>query len=511
MRQGGNCIVFLWKFANMKLTEKDIAQCLKRGMRAEDAEIQIRRLTEARQTVAVLRPALPGDGIRVPDEAEIASLLAAYGTLARGKKLVKFVPASGAATRMFKKWYATEQFAAEDWDQLAKRLPDYPFYPLLPEKLRQSGDIRGMLAYILSPDGLHYGQTPKGLLPFHRYAEGVRTAFEEHWVEAAAYAACSDGKIYLHFTVSPEHEAAFRALAETLKPRYEQLTGCRYELGFSCQLPLTDTVSMTESGELLRDADGNLVFRPGGHGSLLHNLNRLDADVVFIKNIDNVTLDNRKEDTCTYKKCLAAMLLQLQEDCFRTLRRLEEEPGAETAAEAEKLLKERLSACFPRDYAAYTTERRIRFCHAYLHRPMRVCGMVPREKEPGGGPFWIADGQGIQSLQIVETAEMDLSDATHQQALEASRYFNPVDLVCSLKDHRGNAYDLLRHVDGSRYFTAQKSAEGKNIKVLEHPGLWNGSMSDWITLFVAVPLTTFSPVKTVEDLLRPAHCSALNV
>ncbi|MBO4281797.1 MAG: DUF4301 family protein [Bacteroidales bacterium] len=494
----------------MKLTEKDIAQCLERGMKAETIEAQCRRLTETRQPLAVLRPALPGDGIRVLNEAETATLVAEYETLAQGKKLLKFVPASGAATRMFKKWYAADGFSAAETEEVAKQLPRYPFYPLLPEKLRQSGDCRKMIAYLLSPEGLHYGQTPKGLLPFHRYADGVRTAFEEHFVEAAAYAACSDGRVCLHFTVSPEHEAAFRALAESLKPRYEGLSGCRYEVDFSEQLPYTDTVSLTESGELLRDAEGRVVFRPGGHGSLLHNLNRLDADVVFIKNIDNVTLDARKADTYTYKKCLAALLLRVQQGCFQALRRLEADASAEALASAESLLRDTLSAAFPEGYASFGPEERRRFCQCYLHRPIRVCGMVPREKEPGGGPFWVADAQGVQSLQIVETAEMDLSDAAQRQVLEDSRYFNPVDLVCGLKDLHGHPYDLLRHVDVDRYFTAQKSAEGKNIKVLEHPGLWNGSMSDWITLFVAVPLTTFSPVKTVEDLLRPAHLSDEN-
>lgn len=504
----------------MEFTQEDQEQIRHHGLSLSEAEAQVHCLNDAAHKVRVLRPAIPGDGIRVLSEERIAQLLDAYPQRIRGKKLLKFVPASGAATRMFKKWYGfLENLPGDALEGLKKDFARYPFRRQLSDALEKQGlslesmeaegKYRELLQFLLTSGGLDFGQLPKGLLPFHVYGEGVRTAFEEHWVEGAEYAAGSDGCIRLHFTVSPAHEEGFRRLAQQLEPKYASCTGLRYVLDFSCQQPQTDTVALDADGNLARHADGSLVFRPGGHGSLLHNLHALDADVVFVKNIDNVTVDALKADTYIYKKCLASLLIQLQQRCFALLETLDAGADASALAEIEDFLQQELLLVLPEAYARYSFAEKCACCRRLLDRPLRVCGMVRREKDPGGGPFWVENAAGDISLQIVETAEMDLDDAAQSALLDASQYFNPVDLVCGLKDYRGANFDLPAFVDRSRYFTAEKSLEGKPVRVLEHPGLWNGSMSDWNTLFVAVPLSTFTPVKTVEDLLRPAHSTPL--
>ena len=502
----------------MKFTQEDRDQISRHGLTLSEVETQLRCLKDTAHKVKVLRPAVPGDGIRVLSEDEISQLLREYPQRMQGKKLLKFVPASGAATRMFKKWYGFPESLSEDVSEgLRRDFVRYPFRRQLSEALKErglsletmetEGQFREILHFLLASDGLDFGQLPKGLLPFHVYGEEVRTAFEEHWAEGAAYAAGSDGRVRLHFTVSPAHEEAFVRLARQLKTKYASCSGLQFDVRFSCQQPHTDTVALDADGQPARHSDGRLVFRPGGHGSLLHNLNALDADVVFVKNIDNVTIDALKQDTITYKQCLASLLLRLQQQSFACLRSLDAGADEFLLAGIEEFLKKELLQVFPGSYACSSFAEKCACCRRMLNRPLRVCGMVRREKDPGGGPFWVEDSEGKISLQIVETAEMDLDDGTQAALLEASQYFNPVDLVCGWKNYEGEAFDLMRSVDRKRYFTADKSLEGKSVRVLEHPGLWNGSMSDWNTVFVAVPLSTFTPVKTVEDLLRPAHGS----
>jgi hypothetical protein len=504
----------------MEFSAKDREQLQGHGLSVETVLGQLDRMCEARHALRVLRPAVPGDGIEVLSEQERNRLETSYDTLMQDRRCLKFVPASGAATRMFKKWFqmmgdCTPEAASE----LAETLPRYPFYPQLAEALRAKGtsldkldgpaDYADLLRFILTEEGWGFGRMPKGLLPFHLYGDKVRTAFEEHWVEGASYAVGGDGRIRLHFTVSPEHEEAFRKLAVQLKTVYEKVTGYMFEVDFSQQMPETDTVSLDSDGNLFRDSEGRIVFRPGGHGSLLLNLNRLDADVVFVKNIDNVTTDALRGDTIQYKKCLAALLLERQQACFEALRQLDAGADEARLSAIERMMRKDLQMAFPTGYGSFGLSQRVDYCRRQLDRPIRVCGMVKREKDPGGGPFWV-EKDGVPSLQIVETSEMDLEDAAQRQCLDDSQYFNPVDLVCSWNGYKGGRFDLRRHVDNSRYFTTEKSSAGKTLRVLEHPGLWNGSMSDWITLFVAVPLSTFTPVKTVEDLLRPAHVFTSN-
>ena len=499
---------------NMELKKEDLKQLEAKGIQPETVRRQLQCLQDTAHFVECVRPAVDGDGIITLTDKEMDRYDTQYGQQINGIEVVKFVPASGAATRMFKKWFQLlENGTEEDLSCEAEQLPEYPFYPVLAHEMEKKGlsladllqkkEYHTVFSFILKEDGLNYGQMPKGLLPFHRYGDGIRSAFEEHWMEGAVYA-CGGGKVRLHFTVSPEHLSNFQALSDQLKSKYER-DGLLYEVSFSEQMPQTDTVSLTEKGDLLRDGQGKLLFRPGGHGSLIYNLNQMDADVVFIKNIDNVTTDALKPDTYRYKKSLLGLLLELQRQCFQYMHLLDNETlSFEEETELKQFMQNKLHCMFPENLAGQTLAGRIACYRRLLDRPIRVCGMVKRENEPGGGPFWTRNGQKV-SLQIVETAEMNLDNPEQGQCLEESQYFNPVDLVCSLKNYRQEKYNLLDYVDKERYFIAEKSYKGQKIRVLEHPGLWNGAMSAWHTLFVKVPLSTFTPVKEVRDLLRPAH------
>ena len=501
----------------MEWKASDNAQLEKKGIPEAEVIRQVSCLQETAHFVETLAPAVDGNGMYVMQPDEMSQYVNQYQDLLQNRRVVKFVPASGAATRMFKKWFQLlENGTEEELAGEAAQWPSYPFYPVLERAMAAQGknlreamakrDYRAVISFMLQPEGLNYGQMPKGLLPFHLYGDEIRTAFEEHWVEGAVYARTGQ-TVHLHFTVSPEHRAAFQALTEELKRKYEK-NGVRYEVGFSEQMPQTDTVSLTEEGKLLRDEAGNLVFRPGGHGSLIHNLNALDADYVFIKNIDNVTVDARKADTYDYKRSLLGLLVMIERHCFRYAALLETEKlSEEEEPNLQQMITILLGQRLPDTWASFDRQARLAYYRKVVNRPIRVCGMVARENEPGGGPFWVRTSAGV-SLQIVETAEMDLNRTDQKNCLEQSTYFNPVDLVCGLKNFKGEKFNLLDHVDLQRYFLAEKSYKGQKIKVLEHPGLWNGAMADWNTVFVRVPVSTFTPVKEVRDLLRPAHVNS---
>ena len=341
-------------------------------------------------------------------------------------------------------------------------------------------------------DGLGYGQKPKGLVTFHAYPEGGRKAVEEHLVESAVYAAAR-GVARIHFTVSPEHIAGFETLLAEKVPVYEQRFGIRYDISFSVQKPSTDTIAVNPDNTPFRQDDGTLLFRPAGHGALVENLNEIDADLVFIKNIDNVTTDAQRGDTIRYKKVLAGILLDLQDRAFEYLKALEV-GGAELEPIVE-FIEQRLCVKLPADYDSA-------LLRAVLDRPIRVCGMVRNEGEPGGGPFWASNADGTQSLQIAESSQIAPAD---QPLMKAATHFNPVDLVCGVRDSKGRKFDLRRYTDPATGFISSKSSGGRELRAQELPGLWNGMMSRWNTIFVDVPITTFSPVKVVQDLLRPQH------
>lgn len=482
----------------------DLSQMAGLGIAPAEALRQIELFRNPPPFTRVLRACRVGDGIRTLSKASEPWLLARFEDAVRHGRIAKFVPASGAATRMFRELIEDLNDGAEgepspEVQTFLENLPRFAFYEDLREGLDiRKADRRAILEYLLTERGLGYAELPKGLIKFHRYPDGSRTPVEEHLVEAADTTRDADGNCRLHFTVSPQYQDRFNELLEEIRPRYEERYGCRFQVTFSHQQPSTDTIAVDPENRPFRQEDGTLLFRPGGHGSLLDNLGALGWDLVLLRNIDNVVPDNRKPLVNGWKKALTGYLLALQERIFRLLDRLDTDP--DVLEEASKLVEEELSRPIP---PGLSTEERRRFVVESLDRPLRVCGVVRNQGEPGGGPFWVEDANGQVSLQIVESSQID--PKVRQELLSGSTHFNPVDIVCALRDRQGKLYDLQRFVDPTTVFISGKSHEGRPLKALERPGLWNGAMAGWNTVFVEVPDETFAPVKTVLDLLRPEH------
>ena len=372
------------------------------------------------------------------------------------------------------------------------------------DALVAEGNYKAVVANLLESAGLNYGSLPKGLLKFHKYENGARTPLEEHLVEGALYAAGKSGEVNVHFTVSTEHRELFAKLVDEKVAQYAAKYGIKYNISFSEQKPSTDTVAADMENKPFRD-NGKLLFRPGGHGALIENLNDLDADIVFIKNIDNVVPDRLKADTVTYKKLLAGVLVTLQKQAFEYLQLLDS--GHYRHDELENIIRfvQQQLHCRKDDIKDLEDADLVIYLRKKLNRPMRVCGMVKNVGEPGGGPFLAYNPDGSVSLQILESSQIDMNDPEKKAMFEKGTHFNPVDLVCAIRDYKGNKFNLVNYVDKATGFISYKSKGGKELKALELPGLWNGSMSDWSTVFVEVPLSTFNPVKTVNDLLRDQH------
>ena len=463
------------------------------GLTPAALETQLKNFREGFPFLPVTRAASCGDGIRVLDAAGIEQAAARYDRAKESLRVVKFVPASGAATRMFKDLF---EFVREGrrtavvGGLLANRRR-FAFWPELRTIIGDDADELRTVENIVA-EGLRYGETPKGLVSFHRYGDEVRKAVEEHLVEGAQYAAAG-GEVKIHFTVSPEHLTRFEALLAEKIPGYESRFGVKYRISFSVQDPSTDTLAVNPDCTPFRRADGRLLFRPAGHGALIGNLGKIDADIVFVKNIDNVTTDARRGDTVLYKKALAGVLLALQERIFEYLMALEV-PGAELEPIAA-FIENELCVKLPKDYGTPLLRQ-------VLDRPIRVCGMVRNEGEPGGGPFWVAGADGLETLQIAESNQIA---PEKRKLMRSATHFNPVDLVCSFRTSKGGRFDLREFVDPATGFISRKSDGGRELLAQELPGLWNGAMARWNTVFVEVPITTFSPVKVVTDLLRPEH------
>lgn len=463
------------------------------GLTPAALETQLKNFREGFPFLPVTRAASCGDGIRVLDAAGIEQAAARYDRAKESLRVVKFVPASGAATRMFKDLF---EFVREGrrtavvGELLANRRR-FAFWPELRAIVGDDADERRTVENIVA-EGLRYGETPKGLVSFHRYGDEVRKAVEEHLVEGAQYAAAG-GEVKIHFTVSSEHLTRFEALLAEKIPVYESRFEVKYRISFSVQDPSTDTLAVNPDCTPFRRADGRLLFRPAGHGALIGNLGKIDADIVFVKNIDNVTTDARRGDTVLYKKALAGVLLALQERIFEYLMALEV-PGAELEPIAA-FIENELCVKLPKDYGTPLLRR-------VLNRPIRVCGMVRNEGEPGGGPFWVAGADGLETLQIAESNQIA---PEKRKLMRSATHFNPVDLVCSFRTSKGGRFDLREFVDPATGFISRKSDGGRELLAQELPGLWNGAMARWNTVFVEVPITTFSPVKVVTDLLRPEH------
>ena len=519
--------------AEQLLRDDDLQQIRERGLGIDDVREQLAILRNPPPYTRLLRACTHGDGIHVLTPDVVDAALSRHAAAAAAGRFLCFVPASGAATRMFRALLAAlesdprvaradleRRAGAGDKDarevlEFADGLPRFAFTAALRDAMRahgadldasvRAGALGDVLRFLLQDEGLDYAALPKGLLAFHRYRDTARTAFEEHLVDAACYARARDGATRLHCTVSEHHLAGFAALLDAVRAGHEAHLGARFDVSFSHQAPSTDTVAVDLDGQPFRDADGTLLFRPGGHGALLDNLARSGADIAYVKNIDNVVPDHLKEPVVHWKKVLGGLLVTLQEATFAALRRLEDDPSPATVAAALDLLAGKLDTPTPPDVAGAAPGTRLDYARRKLARPLRVCGMVECEGDPGGGPFWVADADGTASPQIVESAQIDPADAGQVALLAGSTHFNPVDLVCGLRDHHGRPFDLARHVDPKAVFISEKSSGGRKLRALERPGLWNGSMADWNTIFVEVPTATFNPVKTVNDLLRPQH------
>ncbi len=515
----------------MTFSEQDIQQIQQHGLTTEEVQRQIDILKQGLPYTEVLAPATVDNGIIKLNDEQQTHYLNIFETKKDQYRLQKFVPASGAATRMFKEWQFFhnnykpgrdyyERFVKKhqlksfepDLDDFLNNFPGFAFYQDLMDVLKQqepgyhqldeNEQAWQLIHYTLSDDGLGYARKPKAFIKFHRYNKNdMRTALEEHLIEAQAYTGNQKQNGQVEFSISPAHRQEFDDLTNSLKENYN------VNIEASYQKPETDTVMIDqETGELVRDEQGNLVFRPGGHGSLIHNIQDLDGDIIFIKNIDNVQKGAAQDTTITYKKILAGYLmtlLQKNKEYLEILR--DEKPIHEALQEIEDFAKNDLNINFIEGYDTLNNSGKRKYLAYKMNRPIRIAGMVKNTGEPGGGPFWAKDKNHIKSLQIVEKAQIDLDNLQQKDILEQSTHFNPVDLVLSIKNFEGQKFDLSEFINEQAGFITEKSYQGKPVKVYERPGLWNGAMDAWNTVFIEVPLDTFSPVKTVTDLLKPQH------
>lgn len=513
-------------------SDKDLKQLKSKGLSVKQIESQLEIFKTGLHYSDLIRPALVNDGIKTLNEESTQSLIELYEEQAKKHTITKFVPASGAATRMFKELYEFMQTytgSEEDYlKYLSKRGSDsifyffehlwyFAFYQDLKEmmmekyqldidKLLEKNELNLILELLITEKGLNYGKMPKGLIKFHNYREFSRTAAEEHLIEAKHFISNKESIVRLHFTVADEYLQAFKAhIAEVAHILHEKLK-VKFEVTFSVQDPSTDTIAVDANNEPLRDEKGKLIFRPGGHGSLIKNLNQLQEEIVFIKNIDNIVPDRLKPESAKYKKVLGGFLLKYQTQIFKYLGQLDQADVSE--AQLVKILKfteTDLCTPAPSNYNDLSKEKQISYLKSILNRPIRVCGMVANEGEPGGGPFFVKQSNGMISLQIVESSQMNLNDPKVKKIVQKSSHFNPVDLVLGLYNYKGERFNLIDYVDPDTAFISSKSVNGKEVKALEWPGLWNGAMSNWNTFFVEMPSVTFNPVKTVNDLLREEH------
>jgi hypothetical protein len=515
----------------MKFTEEDLKRLGILGISKSRVQRQLDLLALGGRQVSLNRPCIKGDGISGITPEKIEKYLQLHQKASQAGRFLKFVPASGAATRMFQSCSQVletynggieviRQAASQDksvreflkfWDNIEK----FAFYDDLRKRMasggysleaeRQGNRFETVLVYLLMDRGLNYGVLPKALLKFHRYDQESRTAFEEHIEEGTDYLKDAYGLCRFHFTISPGHEENFRKLSKEALPKYRKRNRTNFRLDFSFQGPSTDSIAMGPDNTLVRDDQRRLILRPGGHGALLDNLNNLSGDLVYLKNIDNIAADHLKPLASFWNRVLGGLLVEVEAKVHSLLKRLAAEGFAVVSEELEAFAQETLLIHFPESYSDWSPGERKRFFLNKLNRPIRVCGMVPNQGEPGGGPFWVQQKDGGMSLQIVESGQVNMADSEQNKIWDSSTHFNPVNLVCSLRDYRRQPFDLNNYVDQDAVVICQKSLNGKQIKALELPGLWNGAMAEWNTIFVEVPGETFCPVKTVNDLLRPEH------
>jgi nicotinamide riboside kinase len=517
----------LKKTKNMKFSSTDFVQINEYGIPLENIQKQLDIFKNGIAKTRLVKPATVSDGILKLSEHDFQNKGDFFDAKKSNFKLEKFVPASGAASRMFKflsEFLNDFDIEKETIDGYVKRKKDselsifisgmhkFSFFDEVHLKLKATfpnfdsleSDYKNyyFIKLLLSSDYFDFANKPKGVLPFHRYKNNIATAIEEHLYECANYSS-SNGKSELHFTVSEAHKILFENIVKTAKPKVEKETGTIINTSYSFQKKSTDTIAVDLENNPFRDEKGKLFFRPGGHGALIENLNNLNADIVFIKNIDNV-IQNRVGSIGLYKKALAGILIELQQQIFHYLNEIDN-GNEDFLNEIIAFAKNKLNIELLESFSEYTLENKISYLKNILDRPIRVCGMVKNEGEPGGGPFWVQDANGNLSLQIVETSQVDLANENQVKILTSATHFNPVDLVCGIRNYKKEKFDLTQFVDHNSGFIVEKTQNGKPLKSYELPGLWNGAMANWITVFVEVPLITFNPVKTVNDLLKTAH------
>ena len=512
-------------------TEKDLIQINEKGIKPDQVEKQIKYFIKGFPYINLCSPAtIENKGIVCLSNDQIKQFNNDFKEVILKRNVIKFVPASGAASRMFKtlflfnKKYDGSESSYNDFlndkssnstYRFISEIKKFAFYKDLKnimstenidiDKCIDHKEYNTIIDFLLSAKGLNYSSLPKGLLKFHNYEGYSRTAFEEHFVEAADYSRNADNHATIHFTISPEHIEKFNSLTKLVLSKYEKKHKVKYNVSYSVQKPSTDTIAVDMNNEPFRENDGSLFFRPGGHGALLENLNDIKGDIVFIKNIDNIVPDRLKHETYLYKKALAVYLIEIQEKIHSYLKILNTGNAEnDLISEIITFAIEKLSIS-EKNISGFDNNEKINFLFTKLNRPIRICGMVKNEGEPGGGPFWVKDSKGEISLQIVESSQINLEDASQKEIFNNSTHFNPVDLVCGVKDFVGNNFDLTKYTDPETGFISVKSKDGKDMKALELPGLWNGAMANWTTIFVEVPAITFNPVKTINDLLRNEH------
>ena len=499
----------------MEFSKDETKQILDHGLTPNMVKKQLSHFETGFNPVKIIDIASRESGIMSPNKTERDNYIKNFENKGGKKKIIKFVPASGAATRMFKDLYQfleTPNQISSSIETTIGNINKFAFYNKLSQALKKDNisieqcikekNYSTIFEYLLTEKGLNYGNLPKALIEFHQYKDNSRTALEEHLVEGANYAKQIDNNINLHFTVSQEHIAAFNELIQYLIPKYNKEYSANYNISLSVQKPQTDTIAIFENNKLAKDSKGKLLFRPSGHGALIENLNDLDADIVFIKNIDNISIDKIKDKTYIYKKLLGGILLSFQEKIFNAINTLEK-PSL-NANDISGIIELCNNLGIRLNKTESQSSEITTILRDKLNRPIRVCGMVKNEGEPGGGPFWVEKNNSI-SLQIVEKAQINPRSIKQKEIFQKSTHFNPVDIVCGIKDYRGEKFSLHHFIDKEQGFITTKTLLGKEVKVLEVPGLWNGAMAGWISIFVEVPSETFSPVKEINDLLRYQH------
>jgi hypothetical protein len=514
----------------VNFSKNDIQQIKAKGLTLKQVESQLDLFKAGLPFLNLTDAATIGFGILQLEETEKNYYINKFQERRNKITIIKFVPASGAATRMFKflfkflEEYNPEKESinayinknkAKDLSVFLIGLEKLPFFEQVIHKVHENVPNFNNLSYdlqrvefvktMLEERQLNLANQPKGLLPFHRYKQNISTAFEEHLFEAALYAS-SNNVANMHFTISEKHKRDFDAEFKYIEEDVEERTQTKFNITFSYQKESTDTIAVTQKNEPFRENNGQLVFRPSGHGALIKNLNDLEADIIFIKNIDNVVVKKYKDELARYKMMLAGILLEVQETAFHYLSELDNNQISELKLnEITNFVTDKLNVFITKEFKKYSLKHQIIYLKDKLNRPIRVCGMVKNEGEPGGGPYWVKDENGEISLQIVESAQVDKTNKKQKQIMKNATHFNPVDLVCGTKNYLGKPFDLTKFIDNKTAFISEKTKSGKNLKALELPGLWNGAMANWNSIFVEVPLVTFNPVKTVNDLLKPAH------